>query len=67
MFAALAQQKRRPAQNGKVEGANPSRGTILSAEWRVQSAEFAARQRLIRSFCTPHLEGSRSPTQRQRA
>jgi hypothetical protein len=26
--AALAQQQRRPAQNGKVEGANPSRGTI---------------------------------------
>ena len=26
-FAALAQQKRRPAQNGEVEGANPSRGT----------------------------------------
>ena len=28
IHAALAQQKRRPAQNGKVEGANPSRGTI---------------------------------------
>src|SRR5205814_7948310 len=27
IFAALAQQKRRPAQNGEVEGANPSRGT----------------------------------------
>lgn len=25
--AALAQQQRRPAQNGKVEGASPSRGT----------------------------------------
>src|SRR5436189_1931843 len=28
-IGALAQQKRRPAQNGKVEGANPSRATNL--------------------------------------
>ena len=33
--AALAQQQRRPAQNGKVEGANPSRGTSLRFELRL--------------------------------
>lgn len=32
IYAALAQQKRRPAQNGKVEGANPSRGTNFKSE-----------------------------------
>lgn len=30
-IGALAQQKRRPAQDGKVEGANPSRATSLAA------------------------------------
>ena len=29
-IAALAQQKRRPAQNGEVGGANPPRGTSLA-------------------------------------
>ena len=31
IHAALAQQQRRPAQTGKIEGANPSRGTNFPA------------------------------------
>ena len=61
-FGALAQQKRRPAQNGKVEGANPSRATNFAHV--VQSRDGALKTRTVPVQVRPWAPAACSPIRR---
>ena len=61
-IGALAQQKRRPAQNGKVEGANPSRATNFAHV--VQCRDGALKTRTVSVQIRPWAPTACSPIRR---
>ena len=64
-IAALAQQQRRPAQNGKVEGANPSRATNFAHV--VQCRDGALKTRTVSVQVRPWAPTACSPMKRRSA
>ena len=64
-IGALAQQKRRPAQDGKVEGANPSRATKFAHV--VQRRDGALKTRTVSVRVRPWAPTACSPMKRRSA
>jgi hypothetical protein len=64
-IGALAQQQRRPAQNGKVEGANPSRATSFAHV--VQRRDGALKTRTVSVQIRSWAPSACSPRQRRSA